>query len=440
MENQMNAIDQNAQQIGQNPINQQPISPEKPKINYWKFFTILFACLFFGVLGIYIFSLSSENRPKYGITAPPDQEIMNNDTASPTMNVGKFAYLKTTTDEGRGPGEIVVSDFNGATKTNIHTVPIWVGPYSGHDVSNTNETFVYSSFIEKDQYGNDIESYLWVSKKGSEPRKILTLENKKYIESPVISADGQKIAYALITEHGQLWTVNSDGTNSTLVIDRTYDYLEKNSRFRLAPVAWSYDNTKIYMQTTSDSEATPVGMYVANLLTGKIEKANTPQITLWGLSFSPDKTNIAYTTFAWKDIPDNRPQPGPPFTLSVMDINTGVTKKILESQTDQFNHPVWSSDGSKIAVGKTVDGIDQEIYVVDINSKSMKLIATGTRSGRLNAWSWLSDTKLIYTEESYTTGVVPTQVTSYLFTINIDGTDKQKIDSARNIVVLGALQ
>ncbi|MFH1750041.1 MAG: hypothetical protein ABH837_04100 [bacterium] len=456
MGNQPIIDNQNTQQIGQNPTNQPPVPPvpDKPKVNFWMISTILFACLFFVVLGIYIFASSIRNKQESQISKPTEQTGTNSNIPSSNQDITlgtKFAYLKTATEDIRGSGDIIVSNFDGSYKQKIHAVPIYVGTYSSYDVSDKSEKLVYKSLIEKDQYGNEIEQYLWVSDKGTEPRKILTSEDKKYIESPKISVDGEKIAYSLLvqntgnysTDTEQLWVINSDGTENKLVIDKTRDYLGSNSRFRLVPVAWSQDETEIYLQTTSDSEATPIGMYVANLLTGKIEKANTPQVTLWGLSFSPDRTKIAYTTYGWKDVPDNRPEPGAPFTISVTDLSTGATIKILESNTDQFDHPVWSNDGLKLAykvLGKSVEGGDQGIYVVDVNSRSAKLVTAGTRNARLRAWSWLSGSKLIYSEESYTTGEVPNKVTSYLFTINLDGTDKQKIDSAREITVFGALR
>jgi len=450
MENQINVGDQSTQQTGQNPVNQSPPVSEKPKVNYWIISTILFASLFFVILGIYIFASFTKYKKGTQIPAPTGGTQIPAPTGQTSAASGtKFAYLKTATEDIRGPGEIVVSNFDGSSKQTIHTVPIYVGTFSSYDISDKNEKLVYKSFINEDQYGNEIEEYLWVSDKGSEPRKILTLGDKKYIESPRISSDGEMIAYSLLvgytgnyfTDTEQLWTIKADGTENKLAIDKTRDYLGSNSRFRLAPVAWSQDKTKVYLQTTSDSEATPTGMYVANLATGKIEKAKTPQVTLWGLSFSPDRTKIAYTTFEWKDVPGSRPEPGAPFTINITDLNTGQTTKILESNVDQFDHPVWSSDGSKLAytiLGKSVEEGDQGIYVVDINSKSTKLVTTGTRNSKLKVWDWLSGSKLIYSEES--NPKMPNKVNSYLFTINVDGTDKQKIDSAGEITVFGTLR
>jgi hypothetical protein len=57
MENQINGGDQNAQQIGQNPISQSTQIPEKPKFNYWMVSTLILTVLLLGVLGWYIFSV-----------------------------------------------------------------------------------------------------------------------------------------------------------------------------------------------------------------------------------------------------------------------------------------------------------------------------------------------------------------------------------------------
>lgn len=61
MENQMNTIDQNAQQIGQNPINQPVITPKKHGINYWMISTIILLVIaVFG--GFYVASLRNQLR------------------------------------------------------------------------------------------------------------------------------------------------------------------------------------------------------------------------------------------------------------------------------------------------------------------------------------------------------------------------------------------
>ena len=79
------------------------------------------------------------------------------------------------------------------------------------------------------------------------------------IESSVISSSGKKIAYSLAygfsaKEIQQLWTINSDGSENTLVIDDTGQYITDPGPFRLIPIAWSLDNTKVYLVTTTDMD------------------------------------------------------------------------------------------------------------------------------------------------------------------------------------------
>ena len=45
MENQANIGDQNTQQIGQNPVNQSDLIPEKPKLNRWIISTVVLVLL-----------------------------------------------------------------------------------------------------------------------------------------------------------------------------------------------------------------------------------------------------------------------------------------------------------------------------------------------------------------------------------------------------------
>ena len=55
MENQINVGDQNAQQIGQNPVNHQVLTPEKPKINFLMIGSIVLACfVVFGFGGYFL--------------------------------------------------------------------------------------------------------------------------------------------------------------------------------------------------------------------------------------------------------------------------------------------------------------------------------------------------------------------------------------------------
>ena len=337
----------------------------------------------------------------------------------------------------QGQADIILSNFDGSSKSIIQTVSKYVGPLNNNDVSQAGH-IIYATQSET-------EESLWVSNKGDQPKNILTLPKNKFIESAKISSDGTMIAYSLLDKHnpeGELWTINADGADNKMIIANTGRYIVEQIPFRLAPLAWSKDKTKIYMITTADSDATPSGMYVADLATAKIQKAKTPDITLWGVSFSPNEEKIAYTTFEWKDVPDSRPEAGPPFTINITDLNTGATEKVLENQNKQYFDPIWSPDGKKIMY-KTATGFeddDSAIHVVDINTKKTHNIVPSVKNTKMIPWTWLSNERVAYTEESYTTGRIQDKVTTYLFTVKTDGTDKQSIDSATDLIVFGSLK
>lgn len=124
MENQTNVGDQNTQQIGQNPVNQPPISPptEKPKTNYWMIFTIILTVLFLGFVGWYFLSASKQNKEMTGSNSTTT-ELTPTETSSiqPTIQVqqgaGKVAVrVKGTVLEG---GDIWLSNSDGTGKQQL---------------------------------------------------------------------------------------------------------------------------------------------------------------------------------------------------------------------------------------------------------------------------------------------------------------------------------
>jgi dipeptidyl aminopeptidase/acylaminoacyl peptidase len=278
---------------------------------------------------------------------------------------------------------------------------------------------------------------------GIQRRLSVNASSNQYIESPVITRDGTKIAYSLV--HGfeeediqQLWTINADGSENELVIDNTGQSITDPGPFRLIPFAWSLDNTKIYLVTTTDSEASPVGMYVADVINGTIEKARTPQVTLWQVSFSPDRTRIAYRTFRWVPVQDSMPEIGPPFTLQVTDLTSGATRILQESDTLEYHYPVWSEDGNQIAFTERSHETGGEVglFSIDLATDAILQWVPGSEGKQLRPWLWLSDDRLAYTEEQVSSGV---SLHATLYTIKNDGTEKHEIDSAGSITVIGAL-
>lgn len=89
MENQDNIGSQNAQQIGQNVINQPPLSSEKPKINYLAMTAVILACfVVFGFGGYYLGKQSSQSQ-KYvnsGQNQVPSTTTPQANNPAPTTN------------------------------------------------------------------------------------------------------------------------------------------------------------------------------------------------------------------------------------------------------------------------------------------------------------------------------------------------------------------
>ena len=335
--------------------------------------------------------------------------------------------------ESEGPGilyqaaGLTLSNLDGSQKNGYASVPrleTW-----NSDFSPQAGRLVYES-----------GKSLWTLDLGRGSQNIFSSD--QYIESPAISLDGAKIAYSLVgfgsVDLQQLWTIHPDGSENTLVVDNTSRYITDPGPFRLVPSAWSLDDTRLYMVTTTDSEATPVGMYVVDLTTGEIEKALTPQVTLWDLSFSPDRTMIAYRTFQWIPVQGSMPEAGPPFTLQVTELATDRTSILQESDTFEYYHPVWSPDTSRLAymVHSRQLGGEIGLFTIDLATGAAIRLVPGSQGSELQPWAWLGADRLAYTE------VIPSSEDNSsssvtLYTIKIDGSEKHVVDSAN--YVLGVL-
>jgi len=89
MENQMNVGSQNTQQIGQNPVNQPVIPPEKPKTNYLLIGGIILACFVIFGFGGYLLGKQSSSSDQstnniQNQTTPTETPATNPPTSSPT--------------------------------------------------------------------------------------------------------------------------------------------------------------------------------------------------------------------------------------------------------------------------------------------------------------------------------------------------------------------
>lgn len=281
--------------------------------------------------------------------------------------------------------------------------------------------------------GDETGYRLWHYRPESAPEPILTLESRNhYIESAAITRDGSRIAYSVLVWppgdadgwYEQLWVVNVDGSNNRLVADHTGEAIVDPGPFRLAPVGWSRDRSTIYMVTNTDSEATPTGLYSVNVATGAISKANTPEETLWRATVSPSGARLAYYSFQWVPVEGQFPEPGPPFAIKLVELSSGNTVAVWESDTEQVSDPVWSPDGSAIAFSRSRN----TIAVVNLVDGSQTSVLAGGAQDWLRPRVWLSDGRVVYT-----TGAFGDQ----LFSIRLDGSSPRFIDEVERVSVLG---
>jgi Tol biopolymer transport system component len=254
----------------------------------------------------------------------------------------KFAYMKGSY---QGRGMIMIADARLSAQAELTEIAAYGFASGNHDLDPATGTVVFADSPSAE--GNS----LWIAGLGSPRRMVVDIPVGGFPECPRLSPDGTAIAYAVHRWaddglHSQLRLVGTDGLGDRLVADETQKHVDQ--AFRLAPLAWSPDGRSVFLQSTSDSEATPVGLHVADVATGRIERANTAEEVLWGRVLSPDGTRVAYTTHAWGEH-SGLPEPVPPTSLKVVDLSTGRDESLVESTSRFLRNPVWSPDGERLA-------------------------------------------------------------------------------------------
>lgn len=289
---------------------------------------------------------------------------------------------------------------------------------------------------------------IWIYQPNSIPRVLLTLDGSPtHVDSVAISPDGSQIAYSLLywpssidDWNEQLWVIDSDGSNNRLIADQSGDSIIEPGGFRLAPVAWSEDMSSVYLITRADNESIPTGLYEADVATGEIRKANTPQETLWRAMFSEDRSKILYSSFQWVSADQGFPERGLPFAIKVTDLASGDTSIIWESDEEFVSDPVWALDETAIAFSLARN----KLVTIDLNTGELKIVVEenpdeglqpGAEDGpehSVQPRARQSDGRIVYTSGRLYSDL-------RLMTVRTDGSEPIFIDTVEKVNVFGEL-
>jgi Tol biopolymer transport system component len=220
------------------------------------------------------------------------------------------------------------------------------------------------AFLSKGQSGNE----LWASDpSGSEqPEQLTHTEGKVFNYAP--SPNGQQIAYSAFNQQKgvDLWVVDRDGGENHVILDCGSDFCSIGS--------WSPDSRRIAYNRQSAGLSPGSG---------------------WGA-----------------------PKPW------LLDIKTGETESLFTDPQVIGYGPSWSPDGQKIA---TFDGVDNQIQILDLNTKKDTIIPTN--SGLLGNWSpdsqkmYFTDTQVDTTTQHSSISVADLATGENLPFLNIFGLD-----------------
>jgi TolB protein len=208
---------------------------------------------------------------------------------------------------------------------------------------------------------------------GTDVRRLTT--NEEFDAAPSWSPDGQRIAFARISEpgtaaaRGGIFVLDADGGGEeqlTDVVVPTFDF---------AP-AWSPDGTRIAFARSSPSagpELFKVGLYVVTLEGGAVTKltseAGEPD-------WSPDGTRLAFTSY--RDLFGRTcfHDCNPSGEIYVMDAEGGQATRLTETEANDHS-PAWSPDGRLIAFvsdRSSPEDHENEIYVMNADGGDVRRI------------------------------------------------------------------
>ncbi len=229
-------------------------------------------------------------------------------------------------------------------------------------------------------------------------------------ESPAWSPDGTRIAFShqdrTTGREKGIYVINADGSNRVRLTNS--DGLGED----YAP-SWSPDGSKIAYHTTNSN--------IPQIMVINSDGSNPQQLTDFQTSqnpqWSPDGTKIVFESNRY-ELGNARKE------IYVMNADgSNATRLTFNPDTDDGN-PRWSPDGSKIAFWSLRGGTGGT-YVMDADGANLTQVANMGQS----IVNWSPDgTQFIF-------GARPgSEVNFDIYTINIDGTDLERITETENLL------
>lgn len=223
MENQPNTDNQNAQQIGQNPVAQPVQIPEKPKVNYWIISTVILFVLLIAVSIFFVFkSKNGQFQPKQSLSTNDSKLIIN--------EVEKIAYIKN--------GEIWTVNEDGTEQNKIYS-------HSNISFSNPSLTSQQNKAIS-DYFNKHYFTDLSWSKDGKEIAVTAFSKNiEKEAEDPTsVEKFNLKAPEYWAPPHGDIYLID-------LETGEVKNVPEKSPRDYIYSVRWSKDNRQLIFRRES---------------------------------------------------------------------------------------------------------------------------------------------------------------------------------------------